>query len=203
MAENDEDEEQKSSPETLTDLIDQLEEKASEDGDLTVQEALDQFAGRIFGPLLVMPAMVVVTPLGAVPTIPTTMAVFIVLIAAQALFGKKHPWLPGFITKQSVKESKLDSAMKKFRPWAKWIDAILKPRLKWLVEGPMKYVIALVCLLMAVAIPPLELAPFACFIPGSAVLLLGLAVMAKDGVAGALGLVASVGALFVGGRWLL
>lgn len=203
MAENDEDEKQESSPETLTDLIDQLEEKASEDGDLTVQDALDEFAGRVFGPLLVIPAMVVVTPLGAVPTIPTAMAVFIVLIAAQALFGRKHPWLPGFITKQSVKESKLNNAMKKFRPFAKWIDAVLKPRLKWLVEGPMKYVIALVCLLMAAAIPPLELAPFACFIPGSAVLLLGLAMMAKDGVAGALGLVASVGALFVGGRWLL
>ncbi|MEQ8212022.1 MAG: exopolysaccharide biosynthesis protein [Lacipirellulaceae bacterium] len=203
MAEKNKEGTEKSSPDTLTDVIDQLEEKAGEDGELTVQDALDEFAGRVFGPLLVIPAMVVVTPLGAVPTIPTAMAVFIVLIASQALFGKKYPWLPNLITERSVEESQLKESMKKFRPWAKWIDAVLKPRLKWLVEGPMKYVIALVCLLMAAAIPPLELAPFACFIPGSAVLLLGLAMMAKDGLAGALGLVASVGALFVGGRWLI
>jgi len=184
-----------SESEGLLDVIDQLSDKAHEDGDLSVQEALDAFAGRLFGPLLLIPGLAVVTPVGMIPTVPTIMGVFVILVAGQSLIGRDHPWLPGLVADRKVEADKFDEAMKKFRPWARWIDKFTAPRLRWMVKGPMKYVIASICVVLACSLPPLELLPWACFVPGVAILMLGLAITAEDGLLAILGVAASVGAI--------
>ncbi|TWT73589.1 Exopolysaccharide synthesis, ExoD [Posidoniimonas polymericola] len=188
--------------ESLTGVVDQLEDKAAEDGDLLVGDALEEFAGRLFGPLLMIPGLLVMTPVGGIPFVPTTMGVFIILVAGQSLFGRKHPWLPGIIKERGVDEEKFKDSMEKVRPWLKWVDSFTAERMTSMVTGPMKYVIAAVCILMACTMPPLELLPFACAIPGAAILFLGLAVTARDGLLAVFGLVASVGALGAVGYWM-
>lgn len=194
---------QDEAPQTLTDIVDDLEEKASEDGDLSAQDALDEFAGRLFGPLLVVPGLLTLPPIGAVPTIPTAMAIFVILVAGQSLFGRKHPWLPGVIADRSVDEEKFRDSIEKIRPWLEWTDQFTSQRLQFLVKGPMKYGIAAIAILVACTIPPLELIPFACAIPGGAVLLLGLAITAQDGLLALVGMIVSTGALFALGWWML
>lgn len=189
------------SPKSLTDVVDQLEDKASEDGDLSAQDALDEFAGRLFGPLLVIPGLVTVTPVGAIPLVPTVMGVWTLLVAGQALLGRTHPWLPGMIANRSVNEEKFRDSIDQFRPWIKYFDRIAKPRLTYMVRGPMKYVIAAICIVLACTFPPLELVPFGCAMPGIALLLLGLAVTSRDGLMAIAGLVAAVVA--VGVLWWL
>ncbi len=190
-------------PQSLTDVVDDLEEKASEDGDLSIEEGLDEFAGRLFGPLLLLPGLVTVSPLGGIPTVPTMMGVFVILVAGQSLLGFDHPWLPGIIANRNVSQQKFRESMEKFRPWLEWIDKFTAQRMQGLVSGPMKYIIALVCILMACTMPPLEVVPFACAIPGAAILLLGLAITSRDGLLALGGLVASVAALGTVAWWFL
>lgn len=184
-------------PSSLTDVVDRLEDKAAEDGDLSTQDALDEFAGRLFGPLLIIPGLVTLTPLGGIPTLPTFMGLFIVLVAGQSLLGRKHPWLPGVIANRSVDEEKFKDSVEKFRPWMKWIDKFTAPRLTWMVKGPMKYGIAAVCIALACTLPPLEFLPFACAAPGAAILLLGLAITASDGLLAVVGIAGSAGAFYL------
>ena len=92
----------------------------------------------------------------------------------------------------SATEDKIKAGIKKARPWAKRIDKIIKPRLSVLTEGPMRYVLACFALPLALTMPPLELVPFAVFIPGVGIVMLGLAQTAKDG---ALAIVATVFAI--------
>lgn len=190
-------------PKSLTDVVDDLEQNANQDGKLSAQDAVDQFAGRLFGPLLLVPGLIIMTPLGGIPTLPTIMGVFVILVAGQALAGRKHPWLPGLIAERRVDEQRFCQSVEKVRPWLEWMDKFTAQRLQTLIEGPMTQVIALVCILIACTLPPLELLPFAAIVPGIALFLLGLAVTAHDGVLALVGLIASAGALGTVGWWLL
>lgn len=179
------------SPEGLEEVVDQLEEKAeAEDDTVTVREALDAFEGRTFGPLLVLPALVALTPpVGMIPTVPTIMGVIVVLIAGQYLFGRTHPWVPDFIGERSVEREKVLKAVDKSRPWAKWVDGFVGKRLQVLVEGPMEYVIAGLCVVLAFTLPPAELLPGLAAVPAAAILFLGLAVTSRDGLVGLVGMI--------------
>lgn len=181
------------SPDGLEDVVDQLEQKAEEEDEhITVREALDAFEGRTFGPLLVLPALVALTPpLGMIPLVPTIMGAIVVLIAGQYLFGRTHPWLPGFIGERSVKQKKVTSATEKSRPWAKWVDGFLGERLQVLVEGPMERGIAAICVLVALTMPAAEVVPGLAALPAAAILFLGLAITARDGLLGLIGILLS------------
>lgn len=183
-------------PEGLEDVVDTLETTAKEDDDeqVTVREALAAFEGRTFGPLLILPALLtLVPPLGMIPFVPTTMGTIILLVASQYLVGRKHPWVPDFIGERSVKQKRVTDTTEKSRPWAKWVDGFLGQRLQFLVEGPMERVIAGICVLLALTMPPSELIPGLAAVPAAAVLFLGLAVTARDGLLGLIGLTISAG----------
>ncbi len=191
------------SPGNLEEVVEQLQEKAeAEDDTLSVREALDAFEGRTFGPLLVLPALVaLVPPLGMIPTVPTVMGTIVVLIAAQYLIGRTHPWVPDFIGKRKVKQDKVLRAIEKSRSWAKWVDGFIGKRLQVLVEGPMEHVIAAICIVLALTMPAAELLPGLAAVPAAAILLLGLAVTARDGLLGFIGLaVSATGIAYLIGR---
>lgn len=181
------------SPENLEDVVDQLEDRAdAEDQTVTVREALDAFEGRTFGPLLILPALVALTPpLGMVPMVPSIMGTIVVLVAAQYLVGRTHPWVPDIIGARSVSRTKVLSAVDKSRPWAKWVDGFLGSRLQVLVEGPMEHVIAGLCIVLALTMPAAEFIPGLAAVPAAAILFLGLAVTARDGLLGLVGLMIS------------
>ena len=186
-------------PEGLEDVVESLERAAKDDddGQVTVREALSSFEGRTFGPLLILPALLtLVPPLGMIPFVPTTMGAIILLVAVQYLFGRDHPWVPDFIGERSVKQKKVTDTTEKARPWAKWVDGFVGKRLQFLVEGPMERVIGAICVLLALTLPPSELIPGLAIVPAAAVLFLGLAVTARDGILGLIGL--SVSACGIG-----
>lgn len=185
------------SPEGLAEVVDQFEDKAQdEDETVTVREALDAFEGRSFGPLLILPALVALAPpLGMIPGVPTTMGLIVILIAGQYLMGRTHPWVPDFIGERSVKRDKVLQAADKSRPWAKWVDGFLGKRLQALVEGPMEHVVAGLCVLLALTMPPAELLPGLAAVPAAAILFLGLAITARDGLLGLLGIAISAGGI--------
>lgn len=178
-------------PKKLADLLDEIDQEIEGDTKFAVKDVLDAFGSRAFGPLLTVPALLALSPLGAVPGVPSILAVFILLIAGQHMLGMNRPWVPKQILNRSVKAKKWSSARKKIDPWAKRVDSVIQPRLTWLTSGIMDHVISAVAVALALMMIPLELLPFAVIVPGAALLLLGLALSARDGLLALFGLVAA------------
>lgn len=192
------------SPENLEKVVDQLSDKAEqEDGTITVRQALDAFEGRVFGPLLALPTLIVLTPpVGMIPFVPTIVRTVIVLIAVQYLFGRTHLWLPDVIGARGVSQKKFLRAIDKGRSWAKWIDGFFGERFQFLVTGPMEHGIAAVCV-VTLCMSAAEFVPGLAAVPALAILILGLAITARDGLIGLLVIFISVAAVGYLGYQLL
>lgn len=180
-------------PKKLGDLLDDLDAEVEGDDSLAVKDILDAFGSRAFGPLLAVPGLIGLSPLGAVPGAPAVIAVFVMLVAAQHMVGLDHPWLPKKLKKRSVPKKKWEKARDRVRPWLKRIDALIQPRLQWLTGTIAQRIISLVVIALAISMFPLGFIPFAVAAPAGAVLLFGLAISARDGLAMVLGLLATAG----------
>ncbi|WP_158773128.1 exopolysaccharide biosynthesis protein [Cobetia sp. L2A1] len=164
----------------LTGLLEELDREI--EGDISLGAILKHFNSRGFGPLLVLPALLVLLPTGAIPGVPTTCALFIVLIAGQLLLGYRTPWLPKRLAQFSFAHARLSHGVQRARPWTRRIDRLLKPRLGFMTRGLAYRGIALLAILLATTMVPLELVPFAAAIPAVTLLLLGLGLVGEDGL---------------------
>lgn len=178
----------------LTDILVKLADEP--DGDeLSLVSVVETMQGRGFGPLLLAPTLMVVLPTGAIPGVPTLSALLIVLVAGQLVVGKRTPWVPGRLRQASFEREKFQAAVARVRPWTERIDRLLKPRLRALTVWPFNRIGALVCLLLAVAMVPLELVPFAAAVPALIIALYALALAAHDGALALFSLVGMVAAV--------
>jgi hypothetical protein len=143
------------------------------------------------------------TPVSAIPTAPTVLAVITALIAGQMVFGRTTVWIPRFIGKLSVKADRLTKAVKVSRKPAHLVDRVVCPRLLVLTTPLADRLVALACVLVAVCVPPLELVPFAAFVPALAIFTFGVGLVARDGLVVLIALLLSAGALGLIGWRLL
>ncbi len=180
-------------PQNLTQIVDRLQQTLQEEDEANIEVVFEALDGRVFGPILAFLGLLVVIPVGAIPGVPAVIGVTAFLISVQKVFGKKYPWIPRKIREKSVEREKLNQSLDKLKPWFKWVDKLLKPRLKFLIEGKMQYVIAIAVVLLAVAMPPLGLIPFAAMIPAAGIFFFGLSITANDGLLALVGLTIFVG----------
>ena len=163
----------------LTHTLAQLLEDT--DRDISVATLVQSLESRGFGPLILVPALVVVLPTGAVPGVPTVMALLIVLIASQRLFGRTHPWVPQRLARLSIDRERYRRGIERIRPMTAFIDRHTGRHLPPLVGGAGTRLCAALCALLAFTMPPLELVPFAAALPALAIALLALGLTARDG----------------------
>ena len=195
---------QKKQPQNLHDLLDELDQCADEAGEkVSVEEIMDAVGRRSFGPLLLIAGLLGMTPVAAIPTAPSIIAIITVLVAGQLLFGRKTIWLPRFLLKLSVKAEKLKKGVEILRKPARFIDRLIKPRLQALTRPLGDRLVAAACVLLALMTPPLELLPFVAFFPAAAVAVFGLGLISRDGLLVLIGLLISAGALGAAGYHLL
>lgn len=167
----------------LADLMERIARLGDSAEDVSIIDVKREIGERSFGPALAIPAIVEISPIGGIPGVPTMIALLVAIIAAQILFDRDHLWLPGFIERRRVKGDKLAKGMRALRKPANWIDALLEPRMHWVTRDPSLRVLAALVILLCCTVPPLELIPFASSIPMGAVALIGLGLMARDGLA--------------------
>jgi hypothetical protein len=180
----------------LTGLLDELDEAAETAGEkVSLKELRDAIGARSFGPLLTVAGLLALTPVGVIPGAPTALAVMVALIATQLLIGAHSFWLPKSLLKLSVRADRLAKAVEKSRKPARMVDRVLRPRLDWLTGPVGVRVVAAVCILVAISIPPLELVPFAVFAPAAAIAAFGLGLLARDGAVLCVALLASATAI--------
>ena len=173
-------------PDDLESILDHILATAADDSAASVDDLLDAFGSRAFGPLLVIPGLLMLTPLGAVPFVPATLSVFVVLVSAQKALGFAHPWLPWRLRERSVERAQLERSVSRARPWARRIDRVLKPRLRFLTGPPFERGLAAIATLLAASIVFIGFVPLAAAAPASGVLLIGLALTTNDGLVAAL-----------------
>lgn len=185
-------------PHSVGDILDRLDELAERQDRLTLGRTIEAFGHRSYAPFLVILPLLEISPLGAIPGLPTMLALVIALIAVQMLFGRKHLWLPGFLTNRSVTSEKAKKAIKKVRPIAERMDKWFHGRLPALTKGPMVRVAAAAIIVMTLAVPPLELLPMATTAPMAAIAAFGMALLVRDGLLMVIAFTAAAGALAVG-----
>ena len=139
-------------------------------------DVLDDFGARSFGPFIMIPALLELTPVGGIPGLPTALS-FISLIAVQLLLGRDHVWMPQFV-QQRGGSKKLHKAVGKLRGLASFLDRHSKGRLEGLTQGTAIKLVAGAILLLCCTVPPLEFLPFASSILMLTIAVLGLALTA-------------------------
>ncbi|MGE6608453.1 exopolysaccharide biosynthesis protein [Halomonas sp. NPDC076908] len=173
---------------SMTDLIDAMEQMEREDPKVSVDDIVEAVGRRSFGPLLLVAGLITLAPvIGDIPGMPTLMAVLVLLVSSQLLAGRKTFWLPQWLLRRSVSRKGFDKALRWFKKPAKWIDGLLGVRLAWMTGYIGIRATALACLLVAVAMPPMEFIPFTANGAGLALTLFGLGLVARDGLVLALG----------------
>lgn len=184
----------------LTEVLEDID-GGGDDENLTLGDVVSSIESRGFGPLLMVPCLIVLLPTGAIPTVPTMCGMLIFLIALQQVIGKDHPWLPERVKKVTFSHKMYHKGLEKVRPVTRWIDRWTKTRLAFLTKDPFERIIALWCMGLALTLIPLELVPLAGDIPALAVLFIALGLSARDGLFTAIGLAISAGLIFAA-PWL-
>lgn len=166
----------------LEQLLKHIGELARDEDQVSMAQVVESVGDRSFGPLLLIMGLTLFSPLSGVPGMAIFAGLFVLLIALQMLVGRKHFWLPGFILNRSVPQSKLTKALDWLRPTARRIDRMIKPRLNFMLHPSSTYLIAGLCVVVGAGLPFLELVPFSSSIVGLALAILGLALVARDGL---------------------
>lgn len=184
-------------PQSLQQLLERLDLAAnsSDAQQVSIAHMMNAVGDRSFGPLLLFGGLVLASPLNGIPGIPTTMSLFVMLIAVQSLIHKHHFWLPKWMLRRSISTSKLLKATQAIRKPAHLIDRCTRRRFTSLAGALTTHVIALICVLVAIGTPALEVVPFSATSAGGALSVFGLSLIARDGLLVLLALAVSVGTL--------
>ncbi|WP_034492009.1 exopolysaccharide biosynthesis protein [Afifella pfennigii] len=168
-------------PHSVSDILQRLHQRAQNRGCVTLGDLADAVGARSYGPFLIIPSLVELTPIGAIPGVPTALAAFIVVFAAQMLVGRKHLWLPTFVSRRRIGGERVTGILDRMEKPARRFDRWFHGRLTALTSAPFVRLAAAVCILLAATVPPLELIPFASSAPMLAIAAIGVAVMVRDG----------------------
>jgi len=187
----------------LEQVIDGVVELGDDQQKVSVGDIQKKVGQRSFGPFLFVPAIIEISPVGGIPGVPTMLALIVALFAFQLLIGRHHFWMPGFLAHRSINGQKLEKGLNKIRPAVRWLDKVSNRRLDWATSKGFLRVIAVLCIVLATSVPPLELLPFASTAPFSAICLFGLGITTQDGAAVVLGLLLAVGAFVLAGMGLI
>lgn len=185
-------------PESIQEVLDCVEDAGNGEKRVSVADVVDHIGEGAFAPLMLVPALVIISPVTAVFGVATACGLAIALIAFQMVIGRERLWLPGFVLRQTISSRKLDRVVGWFARPARFVDGLTGRRLTVLVDPPLSRVWALLCMLLALVIPVFELVPMSATIIASAIALFGLAMLARDGLLAILGL-----AVLGGAFWLL
>jgi hypothetical protein len=180
---------QEQSPHDLTGLLDQVKSAGDDPERVTMADILERLGQRSFGPLLLFAGLAMSTPLSGIPTFPSMFGIVIALTAGQMLIGLDRLWLPQFVLRRSFTRQRVERFDRIVRYVARYVDKIIRPRWTYLTERPFSTVIAAVCFVLGLIMPPLEPVPLTSAIPAFPVAMLGLALMTRDGLFVVLGLV--------------
>jgi hypothetical protein len=169
------------SPRSLGDILDALDDAASRDT-VAVSDILEEIGDRSFAPMILVPALILVSPLSGIFGLPTIGATFMLLVTLQKLLGRSHVWFPKFLKRRRIKSSRLKTAVDWLRRPSGWVDRRTHKRLTLLVSRPANLITLLMIVAVCIIIPFLEVLPMVTSIFALAISLYSVGLLARDGL---------------------
>ncbi|MFZ5964061.1 exopolysaccharide biosynthesis protein [Thalassococcus sp. BH17M4-6] len=153
------------------------------DGDarVSVRDVLSRIGDQSFAPAILVPALVLVSPISAIPGMPTIGGLIIMLITIQKLLHRDHLWLPDVLMRRSVTADRMRQAHDFLIRPARWVDRHSRGRLRPLTIKPMRFLATLAIFLTALTWPFLEILPMFTSVSALAVSLLTVGLLTRDG----------------------
>ena len=171
-----------------------------------VQDILERIRGAIAGPsvgmetlvramdpavqpvMLMLPALMLVSPLSGIPGLSSLGGLTIALVAVQMLLGRPTIWFPAFILRRHLSAERLLRALERLDRPARFIDRRSLPRAGWFFAYPGRPLALSTCIVCGLAMPFLELVPFSATTLALVVTILAAALLVRDGLLAAIGL---------------
>lgn len=166
---------------SLVSILADIEDLQGE-GSVTLGEVVRLIGQISFAPLLIVPAVALVSPLSGIPFFSTIMGVIIFLVSVQMLLRRDHLWLPEWLLALKANRTRVRSAFEKLHPFVAWLDRRTQTRLTALTHRPLVFIPQFACVLSGLCLPMMEVIPFSSSMVGLSVALLGIGMFARDGV---------------------
>jgi hypothetical protein len=175
----------------MSDLLRQL--AATGDSHIALGQITMTLKDRGFGAMLALLALP-----NLLPTIPGTSTIFglpMILIAGQLLLGYRRPFLTRGMRHRQISTDRFRKILHRAEPWIAHYEKLTRPRFWPLSQKTAEKIIAAAIVLMgAVLVLPI---PFGNFLPGIAVVLMSMGLIARDGLWTLAGLAFALAALAI------
>ena len=182
-------------PDSIEDVLECVEGAGGGRQRVSVSDIVERIGDDAFAPLMLVPALTALSPASAIFGLSTVCGLTIALIAIQIVIGRRKLWLPEFILRWTISSRRRDQIVHVLSKPAHLVDGLTHRRLSVIVAPPLDRLWALICMMLALVMPALELVPMSASILAGAISLFALAILARDGFVALLGL----GVL--GGAW--
>ena len=159
-----------------------------------LRDVVDALDDRAYGLLLLVFAFPNIIP-NPVPGLSGMLGVPLILVAAQLMLGRRHPWFPAVLADRSLSTNGFRAIVLRLIPWMQKLERLLHPRFRWLCRPPLEQLLAAFCLILGIvlALPiPLGNTP-----PALAISLIALGLIEHDGAAIGAGVVVGIASLAI------
>jgi hypothetical protein len=143
-------------------------------------DLVDAFEQRAYGPLIVVFAAPNMLPV-ALPGLSAVLGAPLILLTTQMMLGRRRPWLPGALRRRSLARASFEAMVARIVPRLRRIEAWVTPRLPGVTGGLGKRLIGALGLLLAMII--MLPVPFGNAVPGLALVVMSVGLLARDGLA--------------------
>ena len=175
----------------ISERLDQLAANAPTDT-VTLSWVLDDLNERAFGLFLLFLALPCCIPF--LYGVPQIVALPMMFVSVQILFGRRSPWLPEKLGARTVSKDSLTGLAERAGPWLRRIEALSRPRLTALTRAPADRMGGLALMLFSASI--LVPLPGTNTVPGFAVVIVSMGLLQRDGALVILGSI--IGTLWIG-----
>ena len=166
----------------LPDLMDMLARIGEDSDPVRVGDVIQAVGERSHAIVLLVPAMILVSPLSGIFGLSTLTAIVMALIIVQALLRRQHMWLPAALARRGISQKRFLKAVAWLRRPIGWVDRHAHQRLQMLVAPPLRLLSWLISLGLCLLIPFLELLPFTTSLAAFAISLMALGMALRDGL---------------------
>ena len=163
-------------------ILDQIE-RCAQGEEVSLGDLLRSFGAASFVSALLVPALLVISPLSGIPFFSSLCGLTIVVISAQMLFRRAYLYLPSPLMRRQLPALRLRAAVAKMRGVADALDRrTRRGRLRPLVGARGRVLPQALCVVAGRLMPLMELVPFSSSLLGAAVLAFSVALLTRDGV---------------------
>lgn len=162
-------------------LVRKVEERADAGEAVSIGLVREIAGQKAAGPLLLLPALIVISPLSIIPGLPTMVGLNTILVAGQIALGRETFWLPKWLSERCISAKHAHTLLKFLKPVSRVADGVVRRRARFLTGPVMRRLGALVCVLVGCIMPLLEFIPFTSTWAASVIAIYALAITARDG----------------------